>query len=660
MLQHKNEKGLTPYQVREEALKEWVKGRGYNSAPNGANTANGVERRIVVADPIASYIRVYCIRDMELQKPDDVVEYLYRPGNERHTAFDLAGHPRASIEQDFLDKLAIHFPFESILRYVALPGLLVVPSKRALSRQRVRNDPNTNINTDLRAIFDWLRLNGVRQIMKVTVVDHGESSHKDSAIIQSLKGFGVEYLTWKKVDISSDVIARSSSVVKEISLYWSGNKAILMGWASKDGFNNKNKFPKLKTIRLFVKGGYDDLEILKAQTNRFKRQMACWPKEIQDEDEYERRIPSQDPDHSFEDNSATTQNGETPLEDNITVIEVFDNEEFNAVRDFSTNESSPGENPWIGTLKGVTRLLQNLKVSDRPIQPPKIAIIDNGIDATWPSIHGKIVKGRSFSPYPNSKEFMYAYYVPRGQHGTLVADIICRICPKPQLYIARMEERSTADEGAIEWAVDCDVDIICMSWTVEGRKDDGQDIQRLRKAVERAANKDILMFGSASDQGPNTAEKTYPGGFDECFRIGAASDEGVRLHWVNALDGQFLFPGKRLPFHSPDRDSYFYETGSSFATACAAGLAGVLLYFDRLIREKGNLKNKDRMAQAFKGLTASRLDSYVDVRKNLHDRFDNILRERDLADKGVLRLDKKVEMAIEALLESIAPPTRQK
>lgn len=106
----------------------------------------------------------------------------------------------------------------------------------------------SGVNTDLRAIFHWLRANGVRRIAKVTVIDHGDKCHRDSVIKEALDGFKVEFWVWKKVDICSEVIANSSSKVKEISLYWTGNYAVMMGWASKKGFSDPKKFPKVSSM----------------------------------------------------------------------------------------------------------------------------------------------------------------------------------------------------------------------------------------------------------------------------------------------------------------------------------------------------------------------------------------------------------------------------
>jgi hypothetical protein len=100
--------------------------------------------------------------------------------------------------------------------------------------------------TDMKLIFDWLRSKDVKKIFKVMVIDDGNPSHSDAAIEDALRGLEVEVWDWKKLDLSTDVIAESSKRVKEVSLYSSGNNAVLMGWASPEGLTNLEKFPKVR------------------------------------------------------------------------------------------------------------------------------------------------------------------------------------------------------------------------------------------------------------------------------------------------------------------------------------------------------------------------------------------------------------------------------
>lgn len=99
--------------------------------------------------------------------------------------------------------------------------------------------------SNLSDIFKWLKDNGVKKVVRVSVLDYGDYPHSDSAIEEALGSLEVEIWDWKKVDICSDVISNSSKAVREISLYSSGNTAVLMGWGSPQGFVDRKKFPNV-------------------------------------------------------------------------------------------------------------------------------------------------------------------------------------------------------------------------------------------------------------------------------------------------------------------------------------------------------------------------------------------------------------------------------
>ena len=85
--------------------------------------------------------------------------------------------------------------------------------------------------------------------------------------------------------------------------------------------------------------------------------------------------------------------------------------------------------------------MSNMPKEQRSTIPPiKIAIVDDGVDSSLDILLDKIAGGKSFYPYANSSDLMNAYYVPSGQHGTMMADLICRTCPSCRLYVARLDE----------------------------------------------------------------------------------------------------------------------------------------------------------------------------------------------------------------------------
>lgn len=235
----------------------------------------------------------------------------------------------------------------------------------------------------------------------------------------------------------------------------------------------------------------------------------------------------------------------------------------------------------------------------------KIAIIDDGIDSTLGVFSGRIQTGQSFYK-PGSGRGNGSYYVPTGPHGTLMAQLICEICPVVKLYIAQLEpaprhdgRRGFTHHSAIEainWAVSQGVDIISMSWSIDPEKN---IIQPLDDALNEASRRKIVMFCSSIDEGPMVDDHTYPGRISACIKIGASAGDGAKLSWVSANRSNFLLPGDETVHvgrHSSGHGTsgnggrlgagYGNElptAGSSISTALAAGLAGVLIYCDRLI-----------------------------------------------------------------------------
>jgi len=117
-----------------------------------------------------------------------------------------------------------------------------------------------------------------------------------------------------------------------------------------------------------------------------------------------------------------------------------------------------------------------------------------------------------------------------------------------------------------------------MSWTIE-TLDGPSSLEGLKAAIDQAADNNIIMFCSASDQGGSSKVYCYPGGFDDnkCIRIGSCSSSDLSSVWVNSNQVDFLLPGENIVVRNGDGTSES-QTGSSFATAVAAGLGGLLIY----------------------------------------------------------------------------------
>lgn len=115
-------------------------------------------------------------------------------------------------------------------------------------------------------------------------------------------------------------------------------------------------------------------------------------------------------------------------------------------------------------------------------------------------------------------------------------------------------------------------------------------LERLQKAIRAALDENIILFCASTDDGANAIDMTYPGKSRDCIKIGASTGAGAKLSWVSEENSDFFLPGDAL---RPDSEASLRSHhpqgsfGSSISTALAAGLAGVLLYCDRMLATSG-------------------------------------------------------------------------
>lgn len=111
-----------------------------------------------------------------------------------------------------------------------------------------------------------------------------------------------------------------------------------------------------------------------------------------------------------------------------------------------------------------------------------------------------------------------------------------------------------------------------MSWTIPVPTHSSPEKVMFEDAMRKAASRNVLMFCSSPDEG-KFQTKYYPSATqpDKVFRIGAAYDDGGAFRYAGK-DVDFIFPGVEV---SNTKTS---ATGSSIATALAAGLAATIIY----------------------------------------------------------------------------------
>ncbi|KAF5676119.1 intracellular serine protease [Fusarium heterosporum] len=227
-------------------------------------------------------------------------------------------------------------------------------------------------------------------------------------------------------------------------------------------------------------------------------------------------------------------------------------------------------------------------------KPVVVALIDDGVDSCDPAFEGRHIEGVTFD-YQDSA--VGQYYISGKGHGTEMAKMICKVCPMAHIYSIRLKTHSSPDQGgltidaisaalAIEAALEKGATIISMSWTIPVPAEGSDEKRLLDSVLERACKQKVLMFCSSSDQISDTDH--YPSSFrrHRFFLIGAAHDDGSAYGHAGK-NNDFIFPGvnvdtssgRSLHLYLADKTAASEEsTGSSIATALAAGLAAMITY----------------------------------------------------------------------------------
>lgn len=171
---------------------------------------------------------------------------------EKQIYFDLYDIPAKEISQDRIQSGLDHEIFEDVLQYVALPNIRVQTRPPIVNSSRISKKPlnaDGKGRNDMTYLFKFLRDKKVKRVIRVIVDDLEEPAHSDEAIENALGGLKVEVWDWRKTDLCSETILAAAPDARDVSLYWSGNNAVLRSWSESGGLP---LLRKLKKVTLHV------------------------------------------------------------------------------------------------------------------------------------------------------------------------------------------------------------------------------------------------------------------------------------------------------------------------------------------------------------------------------------------------------------------------
>ncbi|KAI1259153.1 hypothetical protein F5Y18DRAFT_315386 [Xylariaceae sp. FL1019] len=541
------------------------------------------------ADKIAEALKLHYLRTTftdSRRNHDTAIDFLYGNKEAKHIFFNLHNNYKPMSERDLERGSYSRFEFESVLRLVAVGPVAMQQHKKA---------PVSDIGRrDLVEVFRWLSKKGVKNIVRVIVNDSTDPCHADETIIEALREFSIDELDWSKPNLCPEAILKACHGIRRLDLSWSGLNGMLLAWGGLEGLA---RLPKLTEVYLYQTKVSEPMQWTATKLDEFEARLRHSRNVIRAErtaqdDLFPDIIVHRPSDRSRDDSTIemASANHERQSEPRIR-----DHKWLGCIDRFASGIFTLKPDVYI---KSVSTLPDELKKNVR------VCLIDDGVDIRHRSLQDRIdITGRTFgvnaienyhriSPLP--------YYDSMTNHGTLMASMIARVCPFATITSYRMDmwmgddnkfhpaPESAAD--ALEFALKHDFDIISMSWSIkEGKNDKNVDTRRIRNMLNQSEAAKKIIFCSAPDAGnlsPDDVATYVPVGTsaNHLFRIGAATADNMVWQRVGG-HCDYLFPGYNVREKEGDEVIQYDnspKSGSSIATALAAGFAALLIHVVRM------------------------------------------------------------------------------
>jgi hypothetical protein len=385
------------------------------------------EKRAEYADAIAKEVKLHYLRstfadsERHLRDQQSASRFLHGCNYENVAlCFDHPDSPTNIDKEYFLQS------------YDFMKFKLLTASDRQskLTRSLPQKSKTGRGRSDLTFFFDWLRGRSVTDILKVAV-DDTDDPHSDLAIEECLTRFNVETLDWRRIDLCPETLLSACPDVRELHLRWSGNRAVLRAWGEPEGlprlqrlqnvhlaWNAERALESAERIGLYIRDfqqrldrslGNVDAEPTAVDAAKPKRKILVYAREI--------NVP--DSERLVQGGAGVKTNGSLASERNLQ------------------------SHRWLDCMDRFADEIQNITVppteNDLLKNDIKVALIDDGVDLYAETLRGKVRGGESFDRGGLRENGPSPYYTSATGHGTVMADMICRVCPVAKLYVYKLE-----------------------------------------------------------------------------------------------------------------------------------------------------------------------------------------------------------------------------
>ncbi|KAJ4395834.1 hypothetical protein N0V93_000048 [Gnomoniopsis smithogilvyi] len=516
--------------------------------------------------------------------------------------FDYQGLP-PELKEDIFTKVFSAAKFDRILKFVRFTNVKV--QRHITPRTKSQRPSDGAGRDDMEFFFNFLYEKGVRHILKVSISEGEGSCHSDEAIKKVLEKVTVEHLDWQKLDMDPQILCGISGQADEptnqlraLDLRWSGNNATLRAWSEPEGLP---LLQHLQVVNITIPSNtdiYESQSWIQAKKDEFEKRLNDNIANAQGLDQDSKPSDERHVTVHLHGVDSTTGQNTTSRGSDQSLRRQANMAPKRVITHHMWLECMEKFSASINTFWSTTRRECRAAGSNVPTRTVTgldndivVALIDDGVALLGDNgfFADRVLEGKTFDYHDND---VGQYYHSAQGHGTKMARFILKVCPMAKIYPIRLKTHQLSDGKnqidlesaalAIKAALEKKATIISMSWTIPVPTTDSAASQLFQEAVREACDSKVLMFASSPDRGQYTTH-VYPSSMqsDRIFRIGAASADGVRFSSTDkAVD--FIFPGVDVDVSSTNgaalSDLERKITGSSVATALAAGLAGTIIY----------------------------------------------------------------------------------
>lgn len=646
-------------------------------------------------------LRMLKLHYMRTRNVEKATWWLYETNpQDVQTFFDYRSLP-SEIHEALFETAFKGTKFDEVLSSVHFPNVTVIWRKRANSKEkRVIGGPSRQ---DMKFFFEFLYKRGVRYILKVVVEEGGQSAHSDESVKDALSQITVEHLDWQKIDMDPELICDISNQaedmldgprvdinprnqIRQLDLQWSGNNATLRAWSEIEGLP---LLPHLEIVNLIIPKDvilHDSDEWTIRKKGEFeerlnKNRLAISTRQRTDQiplgaDQYNLvvTVNLSSPNLGTEMKTAVALLRPGPMQGRPSAAvpdkDMNEHEWLKCTDAFAASINLV----WASTLEhyssttnnGVTGLASDRGTTPKPAMGSGledeviVALIDDGVSLLDKMLAGRVLEGKTFD-YGDDGIVGQSYNSAQG-HGTEMARCILRVCPMAKIYPIRLKTHLVNGNSqivlksaalAINAALEKNATIISMSWTIPVPSHSSPEKVLFEDAMRRAASRNVLLFCSSPDEG-KFQTKYYPSAVqpEKMFRIGAAYDDGGAFRYAGK-DVDFIFPGVEV---SNTKNA---TTGSSIATALAAGLAATIIYCFKIsalaVRAHSQARSNEMLPPTFTASAVHKLyerdvmkTAFSNIGRVNEEKFIQIWDElrpavRDLEDSSKSAVHQKVQ-----------------